>query len=1078
MIPVLYDAFEKDFTTNGIGLLTDAVSCVVTEERNGTYELTLTYPEKGHLAKHITRDAIIKAKANDEDEPQLFRIYKAGKAIGSNTTWNAEHISYETNGNPVEKFTVSGVNAQRAMQELLDAAALPHSFTASSDITTTNSTSIDGVVSVRNALGGTTGSILDVWGGEYHFDNFRIELLKARGADNGVTIEYGKNLISAKQEENIADVVTAIFPWAKYKAEGAEEETYISLPEKTLIHENASAYANIKCEIVDFSKEWESGTIITADMLREKATEYLNKLSTEPKISITLSFASLKKTKDYKNMKALESVKLCDTVTVKIEKLGINVTAKITKAKYDSIKERYDSVEIGDTRTNLTKSMTAAQKEIQELVVRNQTRAEQIKAQIEQTIKDVTAAITGNSGGYVVLHPEKNPQEIFIMDTPDTATAKNVWRWNLAGLGHSSTGINGKFTTAITADGQIVADFITAGELTGAILKAGTVYAEALDVEYRNSVTKYADDAASGAVKEAKEYADNLQKSTDKEIEDVNKAVDDINNALETTVADGIITESEKAAIQKILQIIEKEKKEADAKYNEIYGNSYLTGTPKTNLKSAYNTAYGTASTSKYNKLVTAVNAVINATTAAAVTQKMEAYRTAYTEYGAAVAAYQTAVEAATDAIANAYAVEKAEQMGETVTQEMTSLIETTAEEIRLLCKTIEEYNMHNYVVGGDFADGFTEEWYTNNSTNNYVVTDATLGKCVRILKSSSTYSYIRCKLGVLPAGTYRVRYKAATAPGYESTARVQCTMVSISTTPAGLLKSTEFTTVEREVTITASTSVKYLYFYATVQGAPVYIKDVEVLGQMRIYTEAQLKVNADAITAEVTRAKNEEEELKASIKVNADAIKLKVSSADVESLIEQKADSIRLKAGKISWESTYSSMTSSGTLTCQNATIKGTLYSENGDDKVYLRNGRMQIWYNDVELGMIGGNGFEGYSDKEGLSFDLEDSGDYMTWAAQDAGGGTYKTKWTYARSAFASYSAGMLNAGCDIDMHNYDIHNVWLDNIVAPNGYKGWTGEIPIVTRIENNSNGGITWYTSSITVSNGIITSAPRS
>ena len=60
---------------------------------------------------------------------------------------------------------------------------------------------------------------------------------------------------------------------------------------------------------------------------------------------------------------------------------------------------------------------------------------------------------------------------------------------------------------------------------------------------------------------------------------------------------------------------------------------------------------------------------------------------------------------------------------------------------------------------------------------------------------------------------------------------------------------------------------------------------------------------------------------------------------------------------------------------------------------------------------------------------------------------------------------------------MHNYDIHNVWLDNIVAPNGYKGWTGEIPIVTRIENNSNGGITWYTSSITVSNGIITSAPR-
>lgn len=94
-------------------------------------------------------------------------------------------------------------------------------------------------------------------------------------------------------------------------------------------------------------------------------------------------------------------------------------------------------------------------------------RAEQIRQHIENTIKDVTAAITGNSGGYVLIHPEKNPQEIFIMDTPDIATAKNVWRWNLAGLGHSSKGVNGPFTTAITAGGQIVADFITAGELTG-----------------------------------------------------------------------------------------------------------------------------------------------------------------------------------------------------------------------------------------------------------------------------------------------------------------------------------------------------------------------------------------------------------------------------------------------------------------------------------------------------------------------------------------------------------------------------------------------------------------------------------
>lgn len=329
MIPILYAASETDFTTNGIGLLTDAVSCTVTEERNGAYEATIIYPAKGHLAEYIAEDAIIKAKANDTDEPQLFRIYKSGKQIGSNTTWNAEHISYELTGNPVERFSISGVNAEQALNRLLAAAVFKHKYTAASDITTVNKTSIADVVSVRKALGGVEGSILDTWGGEYHFNNYKIELLKARGADNGVTIEYGKNLTDAKQERNIANIVTAIFPYAKYTPEGEENEVYISLKEKTLVHADAADYAYKHCEIVDFSSEWESGTIITEDMLRTKAEAYLEKISTEPDINITLSYAQLKKTKDYKNIQAMESVALCDTVTVRIDKLQIEATAKI-----------------------------------------------------------------------------------------------------------------------------------------------------------------------------------------------------------------------------------------------------------------------------------------------------------------------------------------------------------------------------------------------------------------------------------------------------------------------------------------------------------------------------------------------------------------------------------------------------------------------------------------------------------------------------------------------------------------------------------------------------------------------------
>lgn len=777
MIPILYAASETDFTTNGIGLLTDAVSCTVTEERNGAYELTLVYPAKGHLAEYIAEDAIIKAKANDTDEPQLFRIYKSGKQIGSNTTWNAEHISYELTGNPVERFSVSGVNAEQALNRLLLAAVFKHKYTAISDITTVNSTSIADVVSVRKALGGVEGSILDTWGGEYHFNNYRIELLKARGADNGVTIEYGKNLTDAKQERNISNIATTIFPYAKYTPEGTENEVYVSLKEKTLVHAGAANYAYKRCEIVDFSSEWESGTIITEDMLRAKAEAYLEKISTEPDINITLSYAQLKKTKDYKNIQAMESVALCDTVTVRIDKLQIEATAKIVKAKYDSLKERYDTMEIGSVRTNLTKQLTATQQEITESIKRSKTRAEQIKKQIEQTIVDVTAAITGNSGGYVVLYPEKNPQEIYILDQPELSKAKNVWRWNLAGLGHSNTGVNGKFTTAITADGQIVADFITAGELTGSILRAGTVYAEALDVEYRNTVTKHADDAANKA------YEDSLSK------------------------------------------------------------------------------------------------------------------------------------------------------------------IQTTAEELKLLCKKISETAMHNYAA--DFTDDLSAPWYAS-STNNVVESSTTLGRYAKIVKASANYnSYIRCDTKKTPAGTYRVRYKAATIAGQENTARVQCSFKTTATTAAGTLKSSEWTTFERDVELSSDYD-GYIYFYATVSGTTVLIKDVEVLGLLRDYAEAQLTVNADNITVEVRRAQDAEKELKASIKVNAEKIETKVTADDVSSQIEQSAESIRCQAKKISWKSDSSEMTEDGLLTCKGASIEdGNIIcqSDKKTPRITLINNKVQMY-------------------------------------------------------------------------------------------------------------------------------------
>lgn len=897
MIPILYAASETDFTTNGIGLLTDAVSCTVTEERNGAYEATLIYPAKGHLAEYIAEDAIIKAKANDTDEPQLFRIYKSGKQIGSNTTWNAEHISYELTGNPVERFSISGVNAEQALNRLLAAAVFKHKYTAASDITTVNKTSIADVVSVRKALGGVEGSILDTWGGEYHFNNYRIELLKARGADNGVTIEYGKNLTDAKQERNIANIVTAIFPYAKYTPEGEESEVYVSLKEKTLVHAGAADYAYKRCEIVDFSSEWESGTIITEDMLRAKAEAYLEKISTEPDINITLSYAQLKKTKDYKNIQVMESVALCDTVTVRIDKLQIEATAKIVKAKYDSLKERYDTMEIGSVRTNLTKQLTATQQEVTESIKKNQTRAEQIKKQIEQTIVDVTAAITGNSGGYVVLYPEKNPQEIYILDQPELSKAKNVWRWNLAGLGHSSTGVNGKFTTAITADGQIVANFITAGELTGAILKAGTVYAEALDVEYRNAVTKHADDAANKA------YEDSLSK------------------------------------------------------------------------------------------------------------------------------------------------------------------IQTTAEEITLLCKKISETAMHNYAA--DFTDDLSAPWYAS-SANNVVESSTTLGRYAKIVKASANYSsYIRCDTKKTPAGTYRVRYKAATIAGQENTARVQCGFKTTATTAAGALKSDEWTTFERDIELSSDYD-GYIYFYATVSGTTVLIKDVEVLGLLRDYAEAQLTVNADNITAEVKRAQDAEKELKASIKVNADNITSCVTKDNVGSYITQYYNNVivafnnsskyvQLKAGEIN---IYNGKVDAEHLRSQ--------FDEVGN----------RFWRDNYYVGCIGTNQWSGNNAHKGLVFDLEYQGKYMAWARQaEAQSGSYTTVLCYSR-ANSIYTDEGLHLGAKLYAHGFEINGANHKNSNA-NGYTVADNKrVSIVTEIHDNGDGTIGWTTSSITVRDGSITGVPDS
>ena len=469
MIPVLFAEDTTSFTTNGLGALANCISCKVTEKRNGEYTLTMQYPLDGIHFEDIKNDSIIWAKPSDGANSQAFRVYKIKKPINGIVTIEAEHVSYQLSKIPTMPFTAS--SCVDALQGLKDNAAEACPFTFYTNKQTIATYTQDQPASIRSRLGGVEGSILDVYGGEYEFDNYDVHLWNSRGQDRGVEIRYGKNLKDITQEENIQNVITGIVPF------WANEETLVVLPEKVVESEYASLYSYPRTVIHDFSQEWQEAP--TVEQLRQRAQQYISDNDIGiPKISISVSFIALWQTEEYKNIAPLERIKLCDTVTIIFDKLGIRAKAKVITTEYDVLNERYNKIEVGDAKSTLASTIVNIDDTTNTKIVR-------ATSYIEKAIVHATELITGGLGGYVYLKPNANgyPEEILIMDSPDIETAVNVWRWNKNGLGFSSTGYSGTYGTAITSDGRIVADFITAGTLSGDLIQAGTVAASALTVD-------------------------------------------------------------------------------------------------------------------------------------------------------------------------------------------------------------------------------------------------------------------------------------------------------------------------------------------------------------------------------------------------------------------------------------------------------------------------------------------------------------------------------------------------------------------------------------------------------------------
>lgn len=469
MIPVLYDHDEKLFESFGIGALKDCVSCQVTEERNGAFELEMQYPMSGKLYSEIKHERIILAKPNELSNPQPFRIYAISKPIDGIVTCHAAHISYDLADCPIPGVEVGG-NAASALSALLGASVVPHGFTGWSDISTSNEMHIKEPCSVRSYLAGKEGSVLDIWGGEYEFDLFAVKLHAARGRDNGVTIEYGKNLTDINQEESIASTYTAVYPYAKYKPDDTEEDVIVTIPDKIVA---APSYLqHQKIMIRDFSEDFEDEEEITPEALKSKTEAYVknNKIGI-PAVNITLSFAQLWQSPEYRDKPLFERVSLCDPVTVRFKDLGVDAKAKVIKTVYDPLAEKYNSIEIGDAKSDFVDAVVGIQTEVQDTKKEMGT----FPALWAQSIDEAAKKITGATDSNIILYPTEYPKTIYAMNTRDRATATKVLMINSEGILGSNSGINGPYNLAITLDGTINASRILTGELTANLIKAGTI---------------------------------------------------------------------------------------------------------------------------------------------------------------------------------------------------------------------------------------------------------------------------------------------------------------------------------------------------------------------------------------------------------------------------------------------------------------------------------------------------------------------------------------------------------------------------------------------------------------------------
>jgi phage minor structural protein len=398
MNPVLYKADERSFRTFGLGEISDAYKVTVTRERNGNYDLYIKYPVNGRFASIFKEEMKIKSDAGRRTKWQTFEINRIVKNSSEHIEIYARHISMRTSDialKPVVK--ASKVTAEAALRLWKDNLVGDDVFDVSSDIQTLGNISweVDKVGSARKALGGVSGSILDVFGGEYEFDNNLIILHKQMGRKAPTVLEYGRNLLSVEEERLLDGNYTSIYPFARYtpNSEGSEDshEVLVTLPEHIIDSPYLKLYAQRRISLVDFSGKFDDKHPPTAEKLRSLAQSYINSNNIgAPKISTEVSYVDLSQTLDYQDFGVMEEVELCDIIPLYYPQFDITTTTeKVVKVVYDVYTDSNEEITLGTIGQSLSSSMTAG-------IADRLSVVEERQASIESTLPQYLISGTGN----------------------------------------------------------------------------------------------------------------------------------------------------------------------------------------------------------------------------------------------------------------------------------------------------------------------------------------------------------------------------------------------------------------------------------------------------------------------------------------------------------------------------------------------------------------------------------------------------------------------------------------------------------------------------------------------------------